>query len=58
MTDDKTKSFELGRDYWMQYVKLNGYSWEPSEEGLKKLSRNIDINIPHLRKCINIYLEA
>jgi hypothetical protein len=56
--NEKTKNFCEGRDYWYQYIKINGYSLYPNEEGLKKLSKNIDINIPHLRKCINTFLEA
>jgi hypothetical protein len=46
-----------GRDYWGQYVRLNGYAFQPNVEGLKKLSRNIDISISRLRHCITIYLE-
>jgi hypothetical protein len=52
------RRFAQGRDYWWQYTKLNGYAFEPNGEGLKKLSRNLDLNIPHLRKCINAFLEA
>ena len=46
-----------GRDYWYQYIRINGYAFEPKNDGLKKLSKNIDINIKHLRKCITAYLE-
>ena len=55
---EKHQKFEQGRGYWQQYIKLNGYSFEPTEEGLKKLSRNLDLNIKHLREYINFYLEA
>lgn len=58
MTLTERKIAEQGRGYWAQYVKLNGYAWKPSDSGLQKLSRNLDLNIPHLRKCINKYLEA
>lgn len=58
MTLEQSKLAKLGRDYWLQYVRLNGYAFEPNTEGLKALARNLDLNIPHLRKCINIYLEA
>jgi cobalamin biosynthesis Co2+ chelatase CbiK len=47
-----------GKDHWYQYVKLNGYAFEPNEEGLKKLSKDLDISVRHLKKCINIYLES
>lgn len=50
--------FLLGESYWLQYVKLNGYSFEPTQKGLEKLSRNLDLNIPHLREYINYFLEA
>jgi len=46
-----------GRDYWAQYVRLNGYAFKPNRDGLAKLSRNLDLNIPHLQKCITKYLE-
>jgi len=54
---DRRKLVE-GRDYWYQYIKINGYAKRPNEAGLRKLSHDIDINTPHLRKCINIFLEA
>lgn len=54
----RQQQFEEGRDYWLQYVRINGYAFSPTEKGLKALSRNIDINIQHLRKCINAYLSA
>lgn len=56
--DIRRKQFVEGRDYWYQYQSINGYAFRPTEEGLRKLSRNLDLNIPHLRKCINIFLEA
>ena len=52
------KRFSEGRDYWYQYVRLNGYSFGPNTEGLKELSRNIDINIPHIKKCLNVFLNS
>jgi len=56
--EQKYRLFEQGRDYWHEYEKLNGFAMWPSRDGLKKLSRQLDINIPWLRKCINIFLEA
>ena len=50
--------WRYGHDFWLQYVRLNGYAWSPTEKGLKVLSRNIDMNIPFVRHCINIYLES
>ena len=53
----KRRKFAEGRDYWYQYQQLNGYTFRPSEEGLCRLSRNLDLNMPYLRKCINIFLD-
>lgn len=58
MTTDQMKLAREGRSYWQQYIKINGYAFCPSEKGLKKLSRNLDLDITHLRKCINAYLDA
>jgi len=52
------KKFYLGRDYWFEYVRVNGYSFEPNQMGLKKLARLLDLTVPHVRECINVYLEA
>ena len=58
MTTEQIKWAVLGRGYWQEYVILNGYAWAPTREGLKKLSRMLDLNIPHLSKAIHAYLEA
>jgi hypothetical protein len=49
--------FYEGGKLWNEYVLLNGYSWETSKEGLKKLSRLLDLNVRHLEKLITFYLE-
>lgn len=58
MTTQEMKQAKLGRDYWGQYVRLNGFAMEPTTEGLRKLSRNLDLTIAHLRRCIHAYLAA
>ena len=58
MTINERKQACEGGSYWSQYVYLNGYAFRPNEEGLKNLSRNLDLNVPYLRKHINMYLEA
>ncbi len=58
MTTAQLKLAGEGRDYWMQYVRLNGYAFRPNPKGLQELSRNLDISIAHLMRCINAYLEA
>jgi hypothetical protein len=58
MTIKQTKDFEKGRDYWYQYLKINGYSFSPNEKGITALSKNLDLNKKHLRSCINTFLSA
>ena len=58
MTTEQMKLAKEGHDYWTQYVKINGYAFEPNNKGLEKLSRNLDLNVPHLRRCIHAYLSA
>lgn len=50
--------FIEGRAIWQQYINLNGYAFRPNDNGLKNLSRNLDLNIPYLRKIINSFLRA
>jgi len=56
VTDYKRRQFVEGRDYWYQYLSINGYASKPNDDGLRKLSRNIDIAVPHLSECIHIFL--
>src|SRR3990167_9393505 len=58
MTHAERKQAREGQDYWWQYVRLNGYAFEPKNAGLKRLSRNLDVSVTHLRKCIHAYLSA
>lgn len=58
MTIEEMKFFREGSEYWLQYVVLNGYAFEPNAAGLRKLSRHLDIPVSHLRRRINFYLEA
>jgi hypothetical protein len=48
--------FEEGRYLWIEYENLNGYAFRPNEEGLKRLSRLLDLNVPYIRRCINTFL--
>ena len=58
MTIEERKLANKGKDFWSHYTYLNGYAFYPTEEGLKKLSGILDLNIPYLKRCINLYLEA
>lgn len=57
MTTTERKLWNEGKILWNEYVNLNGYSFTFKEEGLKKLSRNLDLNVTYLKERINIYLE-
>jgi hypothetical protein len=52
------ETFETGRGLWLEYTRLNGYAFRPTRQGLAKLSRLLDLNIPYLQKMINAFLEA
>lgn len=58
MTTDELSKCREGRDLWTYYVFINGYAREATDEGLKKISRLLDLNIPYMRHRINLYLEA
>ena len=50
MTIEQSKNWGLGQSYWLQYVRLNGYAVEANKDGLLKLSKNLDLNIRHLKR--------
>ena len=58
MTIEELAKCREGRDLWIYYVYINGYAREATNEGLKKISRLLDLNIPYMRRRINLYLEA
>lgn len=58
MTTYEMSKAREGRDLWIYYVRINGYAREATDEGLKKISRLLDLNIPYIRHRINLYLEA
>ena len=47
-----------GRNLWIYYVYINGYAQEATNEGLNKISKLLDLNIPYIKHRINLYLEA
>lgn len=57
MTIEDRKLWKEGSTLWNEYVNINGYAFKPNTEGLKKLSRLLDLNINYIQKRINIYLE-
>lgn len=58
MTTAQMKDFAEGRILWQQYVNVNGYAFRPTPEGLRALSRNLDLNVAYIRKLIHTFLDA
>lgn len=58
MTLEQRKIALQGRQYWAQYVSLNGYAFTPTSSGLTRLSQQTNINKRELAKCITAYLES
>ena len=58
MTTLNLKKSAEGKDLWFYYVKINGYTFRPIEEGLSKIARLLDLRISYIRERINLYLEA
>lgn len=58
MTTQQMQKAGEGRDLWQKYVDLNGYAFRPNEKGLRNLSRTLGLDVPQIRECITLYLEA
>jgi len=58
VTTESNKLFFLGRDYWDQYVQLNGYAFAPTKKGLKALSASTGITEAELGRTITVFLGA
>ena len=54
----KKELFEEGRSLWLEYVRLFGYAFEPKDKNIREMSRLLDLNVPYIKKCINVFLEA
>jgi hypothetical protein len=57
MTIEQSKNWYLGQSFWLEYVRVNGYSFEAKKDGLLKVSKNLDLNIRHLKECIIFFSE-
>ena len=55
---NKRKLFNEGSLLWNEYVMANGYSWTYNNNGIKKLSKLLDLNEKYIRERIQIFLEA
>ena len=56
MTIEQRKLANDGAGYWFEYVRINGYSKNPTENGLAKLSRILDLDKKYLKEPIYLYL--
>ena len=57
MTVEDRKIWSDGKVLWLEYVKINGYSFKPTLDGVKKLSRLLDLNVCYLMNRISFYLD-
>lgn len=57
MTIEENTLWTEGRGLWYEYVRVNGYSWEPCRDGLKKLARLLDLTVAYISKRIWVYLN-
>jgi hypothetical protein len=58
MTIESNKLFTEGRALWQAYINLNGYSFQPTEKGLSKLSQDLALKKTYLRQRINAFLSG
>ena len=57
MITEQNKLWYEGKDLWYEYVNLNGYSWTFNNNGIQKLSKLLDLNIPYIKQRLCIYLD-
>jgi hypothetical protein len=57
-TQSNRSLFYEGRDLWQEYININDYSFEPTEKGLTKLSKALDLKKSYLRERISAFLSA
>lgn len=57
MTTAEMSLAREGSFLWAEYVRVNGYAFRPTQDGLRKLSRLLDLNIHYISKRITKYLE-
>jgi hypothetical protein len=57
MTIVQRKLWNEGRELWYEYVRVNGYSFSFNDEGIKKLSRLLDLNAKYIKERLNVYLD-
>jgi hypothetical protein len=58
MTIQSNKLFIEGRNLWQEYLNLNDYAFEPTEDGLKKLAQKLKLTKSYIRQRIHCFLSA
>ena len=58
MTMAETRKAYVGKSYWYEYVRVNGFSVTTTRSGILKLARSLDLEPRHVAECIQLYLEA
>ena len=57
MTIEEHRFFCEGRNYWWEYININGVSFRPNDKGIRKLAKQINVDAKYIRKCINTFLD-
>jgi N-dimethylarginine dimethylaminohydrolase len=52
------KLFTEGCGLWYEYIGINGYSRKTTKEGIKRLSRYLNLNVSYIEKRIWIFTEG
>jgi hypothetical protein len=53
----RMQEYYLGRDYWYEYVRINGFSMEPKDKELSALAKSLELKVSQVRRCIYKFLE-
>lgn len=57
MTTNERKLWNEGKNLWFEYVNVNGYSSTFTKQGLKKISKQLDLKVSFIQERLNIYLS-
>jgi len=57
MTIEQRKLWYEGKGLWLEYINVNGYSFSFNDQGIKKLSRLLDLNKSYIKERLTIYLD-
>lgn len=57
MTIQERILWNEGKQLWNEYINVNGYSFTYNTNGIKKLSRLLDLNVNYIKERLLIYLD-